>query len=272
MIGERGGGVELEYIPSFRDQLHADIKPSFIAHSFRDEHDAKMMYGLPKVKKFPMPDAKHVRSAIKFFNYAKPSQEQELATAILARMNDYGIDPDDINIGDDNRFKKYLQHSYLAHHGIKGMHWGVRRYQNPDGSLTSAGAKRYNKQVSKQDKIADKGDKLRAKGITLDGGLALTKGQRAAGLAGVAGAGALQFAVPATSSFPMLGVASTLMAMDVQNRKAIQASIAREKRTKMKEVRKQNAERQRKLNRQLKAVKKDREDAFKKVYGKKRET
>lgn len=148
----------MEYIPSFRDDLHSDVKPSFIAHSFRDEHDAKMMYGLPKVKKFPMPDAKHVRSAIRFFNYAKPSQEQELANAILARMRDYGIDPNDINVGDDNRFKKYLQHSYLAHHGIKGMHWGIRRYQNPDGSLTSQGKKRYSLNPIKrmQQKRADK--------------------------------------------------------------------------------------------------------------------
>ncbi len=32
---------------------------------------------------------------------------------------------------------------YLAHHGIKGQKWGVRRFQNPDGSLTEAGVKRY---------------------------------------------------------------------------------------------------------------------------------
>ena len=32
----------------------------------------------------------------------------------------------------------------LYHHGILGMHWGIRRYQNKDGSLTSAGKKRYN--------------------------------------------------------------------------------------------------------------------------------
>ena len=31
----------------------------------------------------------------------------------------------------------------LQHHGIKGMKWGVRRYQNNDGSLTPAGKKRY---------------------------------------------------------------------------------------------------------------------------------
>ena len=31
----------------------------------------------------------------------------------------------------------------LIHYGILGMKWGVRRYQNKDGSLTSAGKKRY---------------------------------------------------------------------------------------------------------------------------------
>lgn len=34
--------------------------------------------------------------------------------------------------------------NYLRHWGIKGMKWGVRRYQNKDGSLTPAGRKRYN--------------------------------------------------------------------------------------------------------------------------------
>ncbi len=32
--------------------------------------------------------------------------------------------------------------SYLAHHGVKGQRWGVRRYQNSDGTLTAAGKKR----------------------------------------------------------------------------------------------------------------------------------
>lgn len=33
----------------------------------------------------------------------------------------------------------------LQHHGIKGMKWGVRRYQNKNGGLTAAGKKRYNR-------------------------------------------------------------------------------------------------------------------------------
>jgi len=35
----------------------------------------------------------------------------------------------------------------LWHYGILGQKWGVRRYQNPDGSLTAAGKKRYDKHV-----------------------------------------------------------------------------------------------------------------------------
>jgi len=33
---------------------------------------------------------------------------------------------------------------YLSHHGIKGQKWGVRRYQNNDGSLTAQGRRKYN--------------------------------------------------------------------------------------------------------------------------------
>lgn len=42
--------------------------------------------------------------------------------------------------------------SELYHFGIKDMKWGVRRYQNKDGSLTSAGKKRYSKEYKKQAK------------------------------------------------------------------------------------------------------------------------
>lgn len=38
-----------------------------------------------------------------------------------------------------------MNEEYLEHHGIKGMKWGIRRFQNEDGTLTSAGKRRYAK-------------------------------------------------------------------------------------------------------------------------------
>lgn len=58
--------------------------------------------------------------------------------------------------------------TYLIHHGILGQRWGVRRFQNPDGSLTKAGKKRYAKETMKKLQ-SDPGQKQR---IALDMGTA----------------------------------------------------------------------------------------------------
>ena len=66
----------------------------------------------------------------------------------------------------------------LYHWGIRGMRWGVRRYQRKDGSLTKAGAKRYaeenkklkekEKTIKAQERTKAKIDKLNAKKAELE--------------------------------------------------------------------------------------------------------
>lgn len=64
-------------------------------------------YGLPDLKKYPMPDEKHVISAIRFFNYVDKENEAELAKNIKKKMREYNIPYS--KVGGKNRLKKYLK-------------------------------------------------------------------------------------------------------------------------------------------------------------------
>lgn len=59
----------------------------------------------------------------------------------------------------------------LYHHGILGMHWGIRRYQNPDGTLTAEGKERYNRIAEKEKRRLDEGIEMVKKGRTRQGAL-----------------------------------------------------------------------------------------------------
>lgn len=59
--------------------------------------------------------------------------------------------------------------SSLYHHGIKGMRWGIRRYQNPDGSLTNAGKKRYSNEGSHDTQVDVQNEKDRSRFHLTDG-------------------------------------------------------------------------------------------------------
>lgn len=85
----------------------------------------------------------------------------------------------------------YSSSSYLAHSGVKGMKWGVRRYMNRDGSLTKKGMRKYGKyqrdleyyNQAKKHKIGFIGDEFRR-----GKGLGKTKGGIKGGLVGTAAA------------------------------------------------------------------------------------
>lgn len=64
------------------------------------------VFGLPEKRKYPIPDKKHVLSAIKLFNFVDNEDEKELAENIKKKMKEYKID--NSHVGEKNRLKKYL--------------------------------------------------------------------------------------------------------------------------------------------------------------------
>lgn len=66
----------------------------------------------------------------------------------------------------NEKIKDILEHSgtepVMEHAGTKGMRWGVRRYQNPDGTLTPEGKKRYSQSTVTDEvkKITDSGSNI----------------------------------------------------------------------------------------------------------------
>lgn len=61
--------------------------------------------------------------------------------------------------------KQAVEEMYLEHSGVMGMHWGQRRYQNPDGSLTALGRIHYGigqrraaRAAAKKTKVMQSGD------------------------------------------------------------------------------------------------------------------
>lgn len=113
-----------------QNPINKEVYEESVAYNYINEASIKRSnldkkdFGLPGKKKYPMPDVKHVKSAIKFFNYVDKSDEEELARNIKKKIKEYKIT--DISVGKNNRFSKYYNTEKKAvneaYHGEANSH------------------------------------------------------------------------------------------------------------------------------------------------------
>lgn len=117
---------------------------------------------------------------------------------------------------------------YLAHHGIKGQKWGVRKYQNPDGTLTPEGIKRYGvdsvRRSTPNVKEAGRRSAKASAKASFKGNLKRSAGYTALGVA----IGAASLGSVSISALPAVGIiAGTAFVSDMATHTAIGALFGR---------------------------------------------
>lgn len=68
-------------------------------------------FGIPSLRKYPIPDKAHVTAAVQRFNYVDKAHEKELAANLIKALKKYDM-LNEIQVSDKNRFKKYLDSAY----------------------------------------------------------------------------------------------------------------------------------------------------------------
>lgn len=85
-----------KYIPLSEEELSIEDRKKLKTKTF----------GLPDKRKYPLNDARHVISAITYFNKCDPEDERELAININKAIKKFNLHP---TVSEKNRFSKYYK-------------------------------------------------------------------------------------------------------------------------------------------------------------------
>ena len=107
MVLSRADYLKMSEIYDNMTCRNSAMEASKIDKEYMESSGDPIFYGLPHTKQYPMPDEKHVRSAIRFFNYVSSEDEEELARNINKMIKKFNIT--DLNVGPTNRFKEYYK-------------------------------------------------------------------------------------------------------------------------------------------------------------------